>query len=71
MILSVNKIPNYKNKGDIQNYTNYCEIKFISNTIKLWERVNEHRLRYETIVSKNQFGSMLGRSIVGAIYLGV
>ena len=24
-------IPIYKNKGDIQNYTNYCEIKLMSH----------------------------------------
>ena len=71
MILSVNKIPNYKNKGDIQNYTNYREIKLISHTMKLWERVNEHRLRHETIVSENQFGFISRRSTIGAIYLDI
>ena len=38
-------VPIYKNKGDIQNYTNYWGIKLISHTMKLCERVIEHRLR--------------------------
>jgi len=31
--------------------------------------MNEHRLRYETIVLENQFGFMLGQSTMEAIYL--
>ena len=27
-------VPIYKNKGDIQNCTNYCGIKFMSHTMK-------------------------------------
>ena len=37
--------------------------------MKLWKRVIEHRLRWETNVSKNQFGFMLGRSTIEAIFL--
>ncbi|TVU10757.1 hypothetical protein EJB05_44303, partial [Eragrostis curvula] len=33
------------NKGDIQSCTNYRGIKLMSYTMKLWERVVEHRLR--------------------------
>lgn len=43
-------VPIYKNKGDIQNCTNYHGIKLMSHTMKLWERVIEHRLRRETRV---------------------
>lgn len=35
-----------KNKGDIQSCTNYCEIKLISNVIKMCKAVVEYRLRY-------------------------
>ena len=35
----------YKNKGDIQNGTNYRAIKLMNNTMKLWKRVMEQRLR--------------------------
>ncbi|KAM2458816.1 hypothetical protein ACFX1W_007565 [Malus domestica] len=38
-------VPIYKNKGDVQNCMNYRGIKLMSHTMKLWERVIEHRLR--------------------------
>jgi hypothetical protein len=53
-------VPIFKNKGDIQSYTNYRGIKLMSHIMKLWERVIEHRLRKLTIVSKNQFCFMPG-----------
>ena len=37
--------------------------------MKLWERVIEHRLRGMTRVTMNQFGFMLGRSTIEAIFL--
>ncbi|KAM1176204.1 hypothetical protein ACFX19_029118 [Malus domestica] len=62
-------VPIYKNKGDVQNCMNYKGIKLMSHTMKLWERVIEHRLRQETRVSDNQLGFMSGRSTMEAIYL--
>jgi Reverse transcriptase (RNA-dependent DNA polymerase) len=41
----------------------------MSHTMNLSERVIEHRLRKLTIVSKNQFGLMPGRSTMEAIFL--
>ena len=41
----------------------------MSHTMKLWERVIEHRLRRVTNVTKNQFGFMPGRSTTEAIFL--
>ena len=41
----------FKNKGDVQSCTNYRGIKLMSHTMKLWERVIEHRLRSVTRVS--------------------
>jgi hypothetical protein len=38
-------VPIFKNKGDIQSCTNYRGIKLMSHTMKLWERVIEHRLK--------------------------
>jgi len=55
-------VPIYKNKGDIQSCTNYRGIKLMSHTMKLWERVIEHRLRGMTRVTMNQFGFMPERS---------
>jgi Reverse transcriptase (RNA-dependent DNA polymerase) len=62
-------IPIFKNKGDIQSCTNYRGIKLMSHTMKLWERVIEHRLRKLRTISKNQFGFMPGRSTMEAIFL--
>ena len=56
-------------KRDIQNCANYREIKLISHTTKLWERVIESRIRAKTLVANNQFGFMLGRLTMEAIYL--
>jgi hypothetical protein len=61
-------VPIYKNKGDIQSCTSYRGIKLMSHTMKLWERVIEHRLRGTTRVSTNQFGFMPGRSTIEAIF---
>jgi hypothetical protein len=39
------------------------------HTMKLWERIIEHRLREVTNVIENQFGFMPERSTMGAIFL--
>ena len=62
-------VPIYKNKGDIQSCTNYRGIKLMCHTMKIWERIIERRLRYETTISENKFGFMFGRSTMEAIYL--
>ena len=59
----------YKNKSDIQNCSNYRGIKLIRHTMKLWERVIEHRLRKHAKIAKSQFGFMLGRSIMEMIHI--
>jgi hypothetical protein len=41
----------------------------MSHTMKLWERIIEHRLRGVTNVIKNQFGFISGRSTMEAIFL--
>ena len=62
-------VPIYKNKGDIQNCTNYRGIKLMSHTMKLCERIIERRLRSITSITKNQFGFMPGRSTIEAIFI--
>jgi hypothetical protein len=49
--------------------TNYRGIKLMNHTMKLWERVIEHRLRVMTHITINQFGFMPGRSTMEAIFL--
>ena len=44
-------------------------IKLMSNTMKLWERVIEQRLRGTTLISTNQFGFMPERSTTEANFL--
>ena len=61
-------VPIYKIKGDIQNCTNYREIKLISHTLKLQERVMEQKLRQKTKIFENQFGFMLWSSTIEAIF---
>jgi hypothetical protein len=41
----------------------------MSHTMKLWERIIEHRLRGVTNVTKSQFGLMPVRSTMEAIFL--
>ena len=62
-------VPLYKNKGDVQQCSNYRGIKLMSHTMKLWERVIEQRLRKSVKISDNQFGFMPGRSTMEAIYI--
>ena len=62
-------IPLYKNKGDVQVCGNYREIKLLSHTMKLWERVIEGRIRQDMVIRENQFGFMPGRSTIEAIHI--
>ena len=57
----------FKNKGD-EPYDEADGIKLMSHMMKLWERVIEHRLRRVTSVTQNQFGFILGRSTIEAIF---
>jgi hypothetical protein len=62
-------VPIFKDKGGVQSCTNYRRIRLMSHTMKLWERIIEHRLRGVTNVTENQFGFMPGRSTMDAIFL--
>ena len=61
-------VPLYKGKGDIEECGNYREIKLMSHTMKLWERVIEARIRKEVTIAEQQFGFMPGRSTTNAIF---
>ena len=45
-------VPFYKGKGDIKECGNYREIKLISHSMKLWERVIEARIRKEVTIGE-------------------
>jgi len=40
--------PVCKRKTDVQKYVSYRSIKLMSHTMKLWEKVIEHRSRGQT-----------------------
>ena len=60
--------PIFKNKGDVQSFSNYRGIKLISHTMKLWERIVEARLRYEAMISEQQYGFMPRKSTADAMF---
>ena len=61
-------IPIFKNKGEVQSCSNYRGIKWISHTMKLWERVVERRLRSELTFREQQYGLMPGKSTTDALF---
>ena len=61
-------IPIYKNKGDAQCCGNYREIKLMSHTMKVWERIIKARLRDSVEISKQQYGFMPGKRTTNAMF---
>ena len=61
-------IPIYKNKRDQQCCGNYREIKLMSHTVKVWERIIEARLRDRVEISKQQYRFMLGNGTTDAMF---
>ncbi|KAK3508959.1 hypothetical protein QTP70_015383, partial [Hemibagrus guttatus] len=61
-------VPIFKNKGDVQNCSNYRGIKLMSHTMKLWERVVEARLRKVVEICEQQYGFMPRKSTTDAIF---
>ena len=61
-------IPIYKNKGNTQCCGNYREIKLMSHTMKVWERIIETRLRDRVEISKQQYGFMPGKGTTDAMF---
>ena len=45
-------MPLYKNKGDIKECGNCREIKLMSHSMKLWERLIEARIRKEVTIGE-------------------
>ena len=58
----------FKNKGDVQNCSNYRGIKLRSHSVKLWERVIDNRIRREAVINDEQFGFMPKGSTTDAIF---
>ena len=62
------RIPIYKNKGHAQCCESYKEIKLISHTMRVWERIIEAMLRDRVEISKQQYGFMSGKGATNAIF---
>ncbi|KAK3545256.1 hypothetical protein QTP70_002579, partial [Hemibagrus guttatus] len=61
-------VPIFKNKGDVQSCSNYRGIKLMSQTMKVWERVVEARLRKVVEICEQQYGFMPRKSTTDAIF---
>ena len=61
-------IPIFKNRGDVQNCSNYRGIKLLSHSMKIWERIVEARLRSMVKISEQQFGYMQKKSTTDAMF---
>ena len=61
-------IPIFKNKGDIMECGSYRGIKLMCHSMKLYERVQEGRLRNLVEISEEQFSFMKGKSTTDAIF---
>ena len=61
-------VPLYKGKGDVKECGNYPGIKFMSHTMKLWERIIDAKKRNEVTIAEQQFEFMPERSTTDAIF---
>ena len=61
-------IPIFKDKGDVQDCSNYRGIKLMSHTMKILERLIDGRLRGEVEIGKEQLGFMKGRGTTDGIF---
>ena len=62
-------VPLYKGKGDVQDCSNYRGIKLLNQTMKVWEKVIDARLRKVTGIGKNQFGFVPERSTTHPVFM--
>ena len=62
-------IPFYKNKGDPLECGSYRGIKLLKQTLKLYERVLEVRIRQQVNIDAMQFGFMPGKGTTDAIFI--
>lgn len=56
-------VPILKNKGDVQSCSNIRDVKLISHTIKLWERIEIARLRGKVIICQQKYGFIPAKGI--------
>lgn len=59
----------FKHKGEATERGNYCDLKLLEYTIKMFERIIEKETRKLIDISEMQFGLMPGRGNIDAIFI--
>ena len=62
-------VPLYKGKGDPMACGSYRAIKLLEQTMKIYERVLEKRIRSQVDINEMQFGFMPGKGTTDAIFI--
>ena len=62
-------VPIFKGKGDPLNPNSYRGIKLLEHAFKLYEKILDGRLREVVDIDKMQYGFMLGRGTVDAVFV--
>ena len=55
-------VPIFKDKGDMQCYSSYREIKLMIHIMRIWKRRVEARLREEVMICEQKYGFMPRKS---------
>ena len=58
----------YKDIGDALDYGNYRGIRLLENSMTVWEKVLEARLREIITINKNQLGFISGKSTIDGLF---
>ena len=59
----------YKVKGDALDYGNYRGIRLLENSMTVWEKVLEARLREIITINENQLGFISGKSTIDGLFV--
>jgi len=62
-------LPIYKGKGDPMESGSYREIKLLEHTMKVMQRIFEHRIWQQIDIDDMQFGFMKGKGTYDAIFV--
>ena len=62
------RIPTYKSKGDAECCGSYREIKLMSHTTKIYERIIKARIRNSVDISKQQYEFMVGKETTNVMF---
>ena len=63
-------VPLYKQKGDVQDCSNYRGIKLLSHTMKIWERIIDRRLRDQVEIGSSLDLCQVGQRLTPSSHSG-